>query len=227
VTALGAIRIGSLRDEATRAIRAAIASGEIVPGEIYSAPALAQRLGVSPTPVREAMLNLASAGVVEAVRNRGFRIAPLTARDLDEVLELRELVEVPLLGRLAGTLDAATAGELRRAADAVADAAASGPPDELAARDGALYEQLVSLCDNAPARELLIGLRDHARLHRLTVRCAAAHGAELTAAQRRLVDALESGSRAATERAAREHLAVVRRAWSDALAAAAAPAAGA
>ena len=45
-----------------------------LPGELYSAPALAERYGVSATPVREAMQQLAGEGAVEVVPNRGFRV---------------------------------------------------------------------------------------------------------------------------------------------------------
>jgi len=69
-----AIERPSLRGEAVRRIRAAIIYGEIAPQEIHSAPALAARMGVSVTPVREALLELTSRGMVEQVRNRGFRV---------------------------------------------------------------------------------------------------------------------------------------------------------
>ncbi len=68
---------------------------------MYSAPSLAAELGVSATPVREAMLDLAREGLVEAVRNKGFRITEMTDRDLDEFTEIRTLIEVPTVGRVA------------------------------------------------------------------------------------------------------------------------------
>ena len=57
------------------------------PGVVYSAPALAARFGVSATPVREAMLDLAKEGLVSAVRNKGFRVTE---------------VEVPMAHRATG-----------------------------------------------------------------------------------------------------------------------------
>ena len=60
-----AIERSSLRAEAVRRIRAAIIYGEIAPGEIHSAPALAARMGVSVTPVREALLELTNRGMVD------------------------------------------------------------------------------------------------------------------------------------------------------------------
>ena len=70
-------------------------AGELKPGEMYSAPALGERFGVSATPVREAMLDLVKDGFVEAVRNRGFRVLEMSDEDLDEVSQIRLLLEVP------------------------------------------------------------------------------------------------------------------------------------
>ncbi|HEX3648251.1 MAG TPA: GntR family transcriptional regulator, partial [Pseudonocardiaceae bacterium] len=57
----------SLREQVTEALRAALVSGALRAGVVYSAPGLAERFGVSATPVREAMLDLVQAGLVEAV----------------------------------------------------------------------------------------------------------------------------------------------------------------
>jgi DNA-binding GntR family transcriptional regulator len=95
-------RDSSLRERAAVALRASIVTGEIRPGEIYSAPMIAQQLGVSATPVREAMLDLASEGLVEPVRNRGLRVIQLTERDLDEIFQVRLLLEVPTVVAVAG-----------------------------------------------------------------------------------------------------------------------------
>src|SRR2546423_7464911 len=116
----------SLREQVGNALRAAMVSGTLRPGVIYSAPALAATFGVSATPVREAMLDLAKEGLVEAVRNKGFRITEVSERDLDELTELRLLIEVPTTARLAGRLDAAALAELRELAAAIEAGAAAG-----------------------------------------------------------------------------------------------------
>lgn len=94
----------SVRAQVLAALRDALAGGQLAPGEVYSAPALAERYGVSATPVREAMQQLASEGAVETVPNRGFRIAGHTARDAAELAEVRAALEVPAIMRLARTV---------------------------------------------------------------------------------------------------------------------------
>lgn len=91
----------SLRDEAIRTLQAAIIAGELRPHVVYSAPALAAQLRMSATPVREAVLDLVKEGLVETVRNKGFRVVELAPAELDELTELRLLIEVPSVRNLA------------------------------------------------------------------------------------------------------------------------------
>jgi DNA-binding GntR family transcriptional regulator len=107
-------RGSSLRQRAEVAIRGGIITGEIQPGQIYSAPALAKELGVSATPVREAMLDLAAEGLVESVPNRGFRVVALLDADLDEITEMRVLLEAPTVAALATRLEVLDETELAR-----------------------------------------------------------------------------------------------------------------
>jgi DNA-binding GntR family transcriptional regulator len=107
-------RGSSLRERAEVAIRGGIITGEIQAGQIYSAPALGKQLGVSATPVREAMLDLANEGLVEAIPNRGFRVVPLLESDLDEITQLRVLLEVPPTVAIAGNDELLTEAMVKR-----------------------------------------------------------------------------------------------------------------
>lgn len=93
----------SLTDQVADAVRAAVRSGDLTPGRLYSAYQMADLLGVSRSPVREALLRLAEAGMVALERNRGFRIAVPGAREIAEVFHLRLLLEVPAVERVAAS----------------------------------------------------------------------------------------------------------------------------
>ncbi|MEV6103785.1 GntR family transcriptional regulator [Streptomyces sp. NPDC051940] len=86
---------GSVRGQILAELRAALADGRLRPGDVYSAPSLAAPLGVSPTPVREAMQILAAEGAVEVLPNRGFRIVPPPVGR--HVAEVRVLLVVPVV----------------------------------------------------------------------------------------------------------------------------------
>lgn len=80
-------------DGARASLRAAILSGDLEPGARLGEVELAERLGVSRTPVREALRDLAADGLVEVLPNRGARVAQWSTADLDEIYELRALLE--------------------------------------------------------------------------------------------------------------------------------------
>ncbi|WP_338673747.1 GntR family transcriptional regulator [Streptomyces sp. SCSIO 30461] len=143
-----AVRRHSVRGQVLQALRTALVGGEMTPGEVYSAPALAERFGVSATPVREAMQQLATEGAVEVVPNRGFRVIERDARELAELAEVRALIEVPVVLRLARTVPAARWSELRPLADATARAAATGDRAVYAESDRAFHRAVLSLAGN-------------------------------------------------------------------------------
>ncbi len=99
---LGGVRLNasSLRAQALRVIRAGIISGELRPDRLYSIGSIAEQLGVSDTPVREAVHELSGEGLVDLTRNRGFRIREITERDLDEIVEFRRMIDVAAVRKI-------------------------------------------------------------------------------------------------------------------------------
>lgn len=90
----------SLREQALEVIRQAISSGELDEGRIYSAAGLAKDLGMSLSPVREAMMSLVSEGTIEAIPNRGFQLVPITEDDLEELIRIRVRLSEPAVHHL-------------------------------------------------------------------------------------------------------------------------------
>ena len=144
-----AVQRSSVRGQILDALRTALVAGELRPGEVYSAPALGERFGVSATPVREAMQQLALEGAVEVVPNRGFRVVERGARELAELAEVRALIEVPVMLRLACTVPAEGWSRLRPLADATVRAASSGCRATYAESDLAFHRALLALAGNA------------------------------------------------------------------------------
>ena len=91
----------SLADAVVEAVRAGITAGELVPDETYSVYQLADLLDVSRSPVREALLRLAEAGLVQINRNRGFQVVLPRARDIEEIIEIRLALEPAAARRAA------------------------------------------------------------------------------------------------------------------------------
>ena len=111
------LRSVSLREQAREAVRTQILLGQIEPGQVESVINVAAALGVSITPVREAIMDLANLGMVEVIRNRGFRVPVLSDHDLDEIFRLRTMVEVPAMAEVAQVVDGASLPRFRRLAE--------------------------------------------------------------------------------------------------------------
>ncbi len=82
-----------LRDVVFNTLRQAILTGELKPGERLMEIQLAQRLGVSRTPVREAIRKLELEGLVLMIPRKGAEVAEITIKDLEDVLEVRAALE--------------------------------------------------------------------------------------------------------------------------------------
>jgi DNA-binding GntR family transcriptional regulator len=92
---------------AAREIRKLIISGELVPGDKLNEPPLAEKLGISRPPLREALRTLESEGLLEQSPRRGYRVVSMTDTDIDEIYSLRRALEMFALDRLLARKDPA------------------------------------------------------------------------------------------------------------------------
>lgn len=160
----------NLRDRVTEVLRGAIITGAMRPGQLYSAPTLADRFGVSATPVREAMLDLAKEGLVEAVRNKGFRVTEPTEAELDDMTALRMLIEVPTCAEIARRYTAAWSARLAELAPVAKEIVASAETGDLIAyveADRRFHLGLLELAGNAELVAVVGQLRARSRLYGL------------------------------------------------------------
>lgn len=170
--------IASLREQALAIIRDAITAGELDEERIYSAAGLAKQLGMSLSPVREAMMALVTEGTVEAVPNRGFRLVPVTQADLEEITRVRVLLAVPAVRQLCEQAtgspeSSAQSGldpefqaqieQLRGQAAATVDAAETGDMTAFFTHDRRFHEALLEFGLGRRAADISLRLRDQSR----------------------------------------------------------------
>jgi len=157
-------RSSSLTDQVVAAIRDAVRTGALVPGELYSAYQLADLLGVSRSPVREALLRLAEVGTVELERNRGFRVVLPEPREIAEIFHLRLLLEVPAARRAADHPSPGLVPSLE--AELVQMRSAADVHDEalFMQHDQRLHGLVLDASGNERLSDLIDGLRDITRL---------------------------------------------------------------
>jgi DNA-binding GntR family transcriptional regulator len=204
----------SLRDEAIQTLQAAIIAGELRPGNVYSAPTLAVRLGMSATPVREAMLHLVEEGLVQTVRNKGFRVIELAEAELDELTELRLLIEVPSVARIAGRgLSRAELTRLRSLAAAIERSAHQRDMIAHNKADLEFHTGLLALLGNAALVELVRSLRTRSRLYGMAALADSGQLYPSSHEHAELLDLIQARDAAAAEALMRGHIGHVRTSW--------------
>ena len=154
----------SLGEQVRRKLQLDIISGEIPPGTILSGPALAQHLGISSSPIREALLQLAADGLLEVRRNRGFVVVTPTVEDLRNTFQVRVRLETMAIEQLVRIgLPDPTA--LTVIADEIAAAVKQGDVPVYMAADRAFHEALLDAAGNPVLTRIALKLRDTMRLY--------------------------------------------------------------
>jgi DNA-binding GntR family transcriptional regulator len=122
---MAALTTASVAEQVMNIVREAIITGTLPTDVVYSVDRVARELHleVSRTPVREALVRLADDGLVQFERNRGVRILTPTVHDLEEIFQLRLMVEVPAAYQAARHADAILIYGLQRELGAMAGAA--------------------------------------------------------------------------------------------------------
>ena len=106
-----------LREVVFNTLRQAILKGELKPGERLMEIALAEKLGVSRTPIREAMRKLELEGLVVMIPRRGAQVANITEKDLNDVLEVRITLENMAIEKACANMTDADIRKLEQAAE--------------------------------------------------------------------------------------------------------------
>ncbi|TDW94330.1 DNA-binding GntR family transcriptional regulator [Kribbella pratensis] len=203
----------NLRDSVANALRAAVISGELKPGEVYSAPTLGARFGVSATPVREAMLDLVREGLVISLRNKGFRVTDVSDEDLDNLAALRQLIEPPTIRDVVPTIPAKDYPRLRRLAEDIVVAAQAGDLIAYIEADRVFHVTLLAYSGNQKLVDVVSDLRSQTRLLGLTPLVESGRLVPSAAEHHELLDLVEAGDGEGAEQLMRRHIGHVRGLW--------------
>lgn len=156
----------SLRTTVMQRIRLEIVSGKAGPGVVFSVPTLAKALGVSTTPVREALLELVRNGLLEPMKNRGFRVLPVSADDLNHLA----MVRVNLESLAVAAIPPGAMGDgsvFHGLARDIQSAYENKDIRGYVLADRTFHLALISLAGNRYLTEMIMYLRDNMRIYGL------------------------------------------------------------
>jgi DNA-binding GntR family transcriptional regulator len=190
-----------------RVLREGIASGAYRPNEALRAAAIADELGISRTPVREAFMRLASEGLVDYSPRHGARVVDLRADELHELFELRASVEEIAVRHAAQRATPDDVATLRKLCAACHDAVHHEHVDRLIDANVQLHDAINRLSGRERTVELINLLRDRARPYRVLALYDADERRESLAEHDRLVDLIEAGDGDGAAELLREHFA--------------------
>lgn len=193
----------SLTDQAYEDIKGKVISGTYAPGAHFEAGQLSDDLGMSRTPVREALLRLQGDGILEIVAKKGIRITPLSANDLQDIYQIITGLEVEAVGNLTkhGLADNGREA-LTLATENMLKCADDGTLDGWSIADETFHRALFDLCDNTRLRAEGHRYRDLAqRAHFVALRLVDPEQKRKSAKSHAvLINIIESGNEAMARR---------------------------
>ena len=156
-----------LRDVVFNTLRRAILRGELKPGERLMEIQLANKLGVSRTPIREAIRKLELEGLVLMIPRKGAEVAEITEKNLRDVLEVRCALEELAVQLACERIDKRGIKELHTAADRFRDVLGSDDITQIAQADEAFHDVIFTATDNERLIQLLNNLREQMYRYRI------------------------------------------------------------
>jgi DNA-binding GntR family transcriptional regulator len=150
----------SLMEQAYARLRGEILSCRLAPGAEVSEADIAERLQMSKSPVREALGRLRSEGFVKAYPRRGYQVVPLTISDLNELLDLRNIIETGAVGLAAERITEAELDELSRLADASYDTKIMSSLDQFVGANREFHAAIARACGNRRLYEQVVNCLD-------------------------------------------------------------------
>ena len=195
-----------LRELVFENIRQAIVKGIFAPGERLMEIQLADDLGVSRTPVREAIRKLELEGFVVMIPRRGTYVANLSIKDINDVYEIRISLDVLAAGLAAERIEPEELEELNRLLLEISEAARTGPMDKIVRLDTAFHDVLYKAGRNDRLRNIINNLREQITGIRGTSMRYPGRLADTLEEHRALVDSIAARDSERAQAAARIHL---------------------
>ena len=195
-----------LRDVVFNTLRHAILKGELEPGERLMEIALAQKLGVSRTPIREAIRKLELEGLVVMVPRKGAEVADITEKDLRDVLEVRTALEELSIELAMKNMTDEDYENLKKASKSFAKDSEGDDLIKIAEADVAFHEIIYMATGNKRLIQMINNLREQMYRYRLEYIKDKSTHARLVEEHERIIEAMQKQDVNAAKAAIKLHV---------------------
>lgn len=187
-------------------LRTEIREGRLAPGTLHSVSEVAAELGVSRTPVREAVLQLARSGLVALHRNRGFAVTVLEPADIVQIFQVRMALECSAIAQVALTPQPSTLRMMRAHWEAMRAAAEADDQAAFMAADRDFHAAALAGCGNPRLAAMVDQVRDSVFSRGVSTSGGERTWCDLVVEHRQILEAVEAQDPAGAARAMSEHL---------------------
>ena len=195
-----------LRDVVFNTLRHAILKGELEPGERLMEIALAQKLGVSRTPIREAIRKLELEGLVVMVPRKGAEVADITEKDLRDVLEVRTALEELSIELAMKNMTDEDYENLKKTSKSFAKDSEGDDLIKIAEADVAFHEIIYMATGNKRLIQMINNLREQMYRYRLEYIKDKSTHARLVEEHERIIEAMQKQDVNAAKAAIKLHV---------------------
>lgn len=195
-----------LREVVFRALRNAIVQGEFQPGERLMEVTIANKLGVSRTPVREAIRMLELEGLVVMIPRKGAEVANITVKDLKDALEVRMAIEALSVRLACKRIDEKGKEELKQVCIAFREAINSKLVPAIVEADEAFHNTIYKLSQNPRLINIAQNLREQVYRYRVEYVKDFSYHDNLVTEHDQITNAILLGDANSAERVMNEHI---------------------
>jgi len=187
-------------------LREAIINGTLKPGERMMEIQLAEQLGVSRTPVREAIRKLELEGFVVMIPRKGAYVAGISLKDIADVFEVRAAMEALAAGLAAERITAEELEEMERLLVRIGEHIEANRLEEVVEMDTLFHEALYKASRNLKLEQILQNLREQIQRFRSTSLAFPGRMKEALEEHKKIVEAISDRNTALAQQLAQEHI---------------------
>ena len=195
-----------LRDVVFNTLRQAILRGELKPGERLMEIHLANKLGVSRTPIREAIRKLELEGLVTMIPRRGAEVAQITEKSMNDVLEVRRAMDALCVELACDRITPEELQDLKKACDTFEAAVKTDDIKQIAQADVAFHDIIYAATDNRRLIQLLNNLREQMYRYRIEYLKKKECYPQLLEEHQTIIDSIESRDKGRATQITGQHI---------------------